>query len=599
MGLIPNEVVTQVLDRCDIVETVARYVSLKNIGRNYKGLCPFHHEKTPSFIVSADKQIFHCFGCGAGGNIITFVMKQERMEFPEAVRLLAERAGIPISLDNDANVQRAIQARQQFFKIHDLASKYFHQNLLSDTSPATKAAREYLKARDINPDIAKQFQIGFALEQWDGLLQYLRKQDIAIEAIERTGLVLANAKKDGFYDRFRNRVIFPIFDSKGQCLGFGARTLDPDNPAKYINSQESGFYKKGQHLYGLHMAKESIGRKDSVLVVEGYFDFIMPYQAGVTNIVASCGTALTVDQIRLLGRFTKNVVMLYDSDPAGEAAMIRSFDLLIEESLNVKVVRLSQDEDPDSFIRKFGVEKFQERIDQAESLFDFKLKYLMNKYSAESVEGRAKVSTEMLATINKFDNAIIKSEYIKRLAGILGIAQAALGIELEKISGQSVPRAGMRSASAVSTAAQKSDLRHEAIRPVERDLLKLMLEEKELIPLTRQEVDLSDFQNEPVRRVLQKMFDMHDQGVEANLPALMSSFEDQTVLQTISALMMSGDTLMGDKKRIYGDCIQRLKQERLRSQRKHLLEQMHLAKNTGDSEKLDQLTQEFNQLIKR
>jgi DNA primase len=593
MGLIPNEVVAQVLDRSDIVEVIARYIPLKNIGRNFKALCPFHHEKTPSFIISADKQIFHCFGCGVGGNAISFVMKQERLEFPEAVRLLAERAGIDIPSENDAAIRAATQARQQFYKIHNLALSYFHQNLLSDTSETTKAAREYLKGRQINLEIVKKFQIGFALDKWDGLLKFLQKEGQNIEAIEKTGLIIAN-KRDGYYDRFRNRVIFPIFDSKSQCIAFGGRSLDPNDGAKYVNSAESPIYKKGQHLYGLNWAKEAIGKKDGVIVVEGYLDFIMPFHVGVENIVASCGTALTVDQIRLLSRYTQNVIMLFDADPAGEAAMIRSLDFLIEEGMNVKVVRLNQDEDPDSFVRKFGVEKFRQRVEAAESIFDFKLKYLMGKHNYQTIEGRAMISEEMLVTINKFENAVIKSEYLKRLAGSLGVTEGALTVELQKMSDRAQAGFSLKPAAPVI----QNENPVETIRPVERELLKLMLEENELIPLTREQVDLSDFKNEPVRRVLQKIFDIHEQGQEANVAALMSSFEDQKVLQTISALMLSGETRLGDKKRIFGDCIQRLKEERLRSRRRDILEQMHLAKNAGDSQKLDELTHEFNQLIK-
>jgi DNA primase len=595
MGLIPNEVVAQVLDRSDIVEVIARYIPLKNIGRNFKALCPFHHEKTPSFVISADKQIFHCFGCGVGGNVVTFVMKQERLEFPEAVRMLAERAGIPIPTENDAAIRAATQTRQQYYKIHNLALNFYHQNLLSDASQATKAAIEYLKGRGVTLEMVKKFQIGFALDKWDGLLKFLQKEGQNIEAMEKTGLIIAN-KKDGYYDRFRNRVIFPIFDSKSQCIAFGGRTMDPNDGAKYVNSTESPIYRKGQHLYGFNWAKEAVSRKDAVLVVEGYLDFIMPFEGGVENIVASCGTALTVDQIRLINRYTKNIIMLFDADPAGEAAMIRSFDLIIEEGLQVKVVRLSEKEDPDSFIRKFGIEKFKERVEAAESLFDFKLKYLMGKHNYQTIEGRAKISEEMLVTINKIENAIVKSEYLKRLAGALGIAEDALNVELQKIAKQA--QSGFAPA-ATATPTQNENNNAETIRPVERELLKLMLEENELIPLTRQEVALSDFKNEPVRRVLQKIFDMHEQGQEANLTNLMSSVEDQQVLQTISALMLSGETMLGDKKRIYGDCIQRLKEERLRSRRRDLMEQMHMAKNTGDSKKLDELTQEFNQLIKR
>src|SRR5262245_16343150 len=335
MGLIPQQTIDEVLNRCDIVEVVSSYVSLKRAGRNFKALSPFNSEKTPSFIVSPDKQIFHCFSSGLGGNVITFVMKMERVEFPEAVRILAKRVGIEIPEDKAKTAHDNV--RQVIFKVNEQAVDYFHRNLLQGKSADVEAAKKYLKERQILPETIETFKIGFALDAWDGLLKNLEQQKVSLRLMEQAGLIVPRKEKNGFFDCFRNRVIFPIFDTQGHCRAFRARTLDSKNAAKYINSPETLIYTKGHHLFGFHLAKEAITRSDFVIIVEGYIDCIMPYQAGVRNIVASLGTALTLEQIRLIRRYTKNVIMLYDTDKAGEAAMLRSLDTLIEEGMNVKV----------------------------------------------------------------------------------------------------------------------------------------------------------------------------------------------------------------------------------------------------------------------
>ena len=591
MGFIPNEVINQVLDRCDIVEVVTSYIPLKRAGRSFKALCPFHHEKTPSFIVNPDKQIYHCFGCGVGGNAISFVMQQEHLEFPEAVRFLAEKYGIAIPNPKDEN-PKAIQIQQQLQGVNELAVSYFHKNLIFDRSSSAKATRQYLKDRQIDLEIVEKFQVGLALDQWDGLMTSLRKQNISLNLMEKAGLIISRQKGEGFYDRFRDRIIFPIFDKKGKCVAFGARTMEKDNPAKYINSPETILYTKGEHLYGFHLAKEAIGRQDLVIVVEGYLDFIIPFQSGVQNVVASLGTALTVDQIRLLRRYTRNVVMLFDTDQAGAAAMIRSMDILIEEGMDVKVATLTEKDDPDSFIRSHGVDKFQERINQADSLFDFKLNYVTRKYGGKTIEDRAKISAELLPTINKFNNAIVKSEYIKRLSQALGVSHEALLVEVKK-AGRETKSQQRR---APSHGQQKENI---SIRPVEKDLLRLMLEEKSYVPLVKEEVSVSDFHNEHVQHIVKKIFELFEQGNELSGSSLISCFDDQDIICVISNLMASEDLLLGNKKKIFGDCVHRLEQERLKSQRREILNQMDTAKQAGNQQKLDELTQQFNQLIKR
>lgn len=588
MGLIPQEVISQILDRASIVEVITEYIPLKQVGRNFKAPCPFHHEKTPSFIVNPDKQIFHCFGCGVGGNVITFLMKQERLGFPEVLRLLAHKTGVAIPVTDVRNHQTN-EIRQQILSVNELSAKYYHQNLLSDKSETTKTAREYLKSRGLSLESVTKFQLGLALGEWDGLLKFLRLQNFSASFLEKAGLVIAKSQSDGCYDRFRDRVMFPIFNARTEVVAFGARALDQDNPAKYINSPETPLYTKGKYLYGLNWAKDAIGRQDEVIVVEGYMDFITPYVAGVENIVASLGTALTVEQIRLIRRYTKNIVMLFDADPAGQAAMLRSLDLLVEEGMSVKVAALSAGEDPDSFVRKFGAQAFLQCVAEAQSLFDFKIKVLLKKYSSGTIEDNAKIAGQMLATLAKFDNAIVQAEYVKRLAQVLMIAPEDLSLEMKKVKSL-----GTRfSADVVS-----HKLVGQPVRPVEYSLLRLMLEEKDFIPLSRRDISLADLQNQHVRDIVSKIFELFDNGREPTVTALMSCFEEQGILDMISGIVSSEEFIAGDRQKIYRDCTLRLRQENLKNQRQEILRQMEVARNNDDHKALEELSYAFNQLIK-
>jgi len=593
MGYVPEEIIAQVLDRSDIVAVISSYLALKPAGRNFKGLCPFHHEKTPSFMVNPDKQIFHCFGCGAGGNVISFVMQQERMEFPEALRFLAAKAGVEVPENGARRDTRAPQLRQQLKKLNGLAAEYFHNQLLMDKGALAQSAREYLQSRGITLAAVKQFRLGFAPDKWSGLFEFLQKRDVPAAMMEKAGLIIAKTG-GGFYDRFRKRIIFPIFDSKGESVAFGGRALPgDDDTAKYLNSPETPLYIKGEHLYGFNWAKESVGREDAVVVVEGYMDFVIPFFSGVGNIVASLGTALTTEQIRLIRRYTHNLVMLYDADPAGQMAMLRSLDNLIAEDMNVKVATLTEGDDPDSFVRKFGVPEFRERIKNADSLFDFKLKFLLKKFSGQSVESRAQISAQMLPTISRFKNAVVKTEYVKKLAQALMLSPEALAQELERLK-SSPEFSGSREQNGNDVA--KTSIR--VVRAVEENLVRVILMHKEFIPLARAEADLRDFQDDGLRRIIARVFELFDRGQEFRVADLMGSFTEADILNLISALLAVDDHLVGDKKKIYQDCIQRLRQDRDKIKRQTLRQEMEQARIQGDHLRLEELSKEFNQLIK-
>ncbi len=591
MGFIPEDIIRQILDRSDIVDIIGSYIPLKRAGQNFKAACPFHHEKTPSFMVNPKKQIYHCFGCGVGGNAISFVMAQDHLSFPEAVRQLAQRADVVIP-EAARGSQERTQLRQKIFKINELAQQFYQKNLLFNKDAATHHARAYLKKRGIDRQAVERFGMGFAVDQWDALMDHLKKHRVPINFMEKAGLIIGRQRSDGFYDRFRNRIIFPIMDVKGRCVAFGGRTLEADNPAKYINSPESPVYTKGQHLYGLPLAKDDIIKQDLAVIVEGYMDFMTPFLAGIRHLVASLGTALTLEQIRLIRRYTKNIVMLFDSDQAGQAATLRSLDILIEEGMHVKVATLDADTDPDAFIRRFGPDAFQERLAQARGLIDFKLQALLATTDRESIEGRAAIAEAMLPTIARFPNEIVKSEYVKKLARTLSVTPEALTAEMKKVNARD-GRADMSSAAAPRHAAVT------ALPAAEKNILRLMLEDQDYIPLVQDELNATDFEHRDLQVIVAKIFELFSRDRQDFNPArLTGCFDDQRIVGIISSLMAAEDTLAGDKQKIHADCVQRLKQNRRKAKRRKLLHQIETAQSAGDQRAITRLLEQFNQLIK-
>ncbi|MBU4346848.1 MAG: DNA primase [Candidatus Omnitrophica bacterium] len=586
-GRIPENILEDILSRVDIVEVISSYIPLKRAGRNFKACCPFHHEKTPSFMVSPDRQIYHCFGCSRGGNAFKFLMEYERMEFLEAVQTLAKKCGVSLPEAQRQDAQTT-SLYTQLYKINELAALFYRNTLNSQNG---QEAKDYLLKRGVKEESMKLFQLGFAEDKWDALINHLRAKNISLSLLEKAGLILAK-EGGGYYDRFRQRIVFAILDMKSRHLGFGARFLSAhpgadNNLAKYINSPETFIYSKGRHLYGLNFAKEAIKEFDYVVIVEGYLDFILPFQEGFKNIVASLGTAFTTEQARLIKRYTHNVVMVYDADKAGELATLRTLDIFIEEGMDVRVVSLPEGFDPDLFVRKQGIEDFKEKIKRGENLFDYKLRILKSRYNPKDIEGKAKISQEILLTINKFKNAVLKSEYIKKLAQDLRLEEDALLQELKKIK-EERPYPGLNQA-----APKKLN-----INPAERLLIKLMLEERELIERIRESVEPGDFQDARISRVVAIMFELMEQGKKIEPSILINYFDDEDILQVISESALLPEVSSQDRERIVGDCIQRLKSSRLAFKRQRLQEEIKTAESLGDEQRLDSLKQEFNLLIK-
>lgn len=584
-GLIPENLLEDILSRLDIVEVISAYIPLKKAGRNFKANCPFHHEKTASFMVSAQRQIYHCFGCGESGNAFKFLMRHERMEFPEAVEALAKKTGVILPEQNKAESAGAASLSSQLHKINELAVSFYENNL---HEAGSSAACRYLLNRGIKLQTIKEFRLGLATSGWDSLINCLRSKNIPLSLMEQAGLVLPK-EAGGFYDRFRNRIIFPILDIRSRVIGFGARVMDNSLP-KYINSPETPVYTKGRNLFGLNLSKDFIRDLDCAIIVEGYLDFMIPYQEGLKNIAASQGTALTLEQIKLLKRYTHNVAMIYDGDTAGEMATLRSLDILIEEGVNVKVVPLPKGMDPDSLVRNQGIENFKAKVNNASNLFDYKLNVLKSRYDIKDALGKSKIASDMLLTINKFDNAILRGEYIRQLSEEIKISEHYILEELNKLKSP-VP---IRQAAPEIIAKNKSE-----INPAEKLLIKFMLEEKELISRIMQELSPSDFQDSRTAKIVSLMHDLILQGKNIEPSVLMNYFSEDDANQLVCETMFMPELLDQEREKAITDCIARIKVERLKSRREHLHVQIKSAQSLGDESKLNRLIQEFHNLIKK
>lgn len=583
MAGIPEDIIDQVRDRTDIVEVISRHIPLKKAGRDYKACCPFHHEKTPSFSVSPARQIYRCFGCGVGGNVFSFLMKYERLEFPEAVRELAKKAGVAIP-DSPRFDREKSSLSEKLHSINEVAAAFFRRNLLSDRTAVI--SREYITKRKLGPQIVDKFKLGYASKSWDGLLGYLKKKGYDDSVMEKSGLLIKG--KDGrLFDRFRDRIVFPISDSKGKIKGFGSRVLDSRQP-KYMNSPETFIYNKRNYLYGLDLSWEDIRDKDSALVVEGYLDLLSPYQHGIKNVVASLGTSLTVEQVRMLKRFTNNIIMLFDSDTAGENATVRSLDLLVEEDVKVRVAQLPEGHDPDSFINKYGPEVFRKMLDSAQDLFDYKINLLLSRYDVETLDGKATIAGEMLPLISKIKNAIIQSGYLKRLAEILSVEDASLKAELKKVKPDYSYR--YRPVEKVEKSAEADT--------AEKIIAGLMLEDKKFIQSVKEKFKPSDFKDLTIRTIVNKLYQLHDENKTVTPSKLIDCFKHESDIGVcISDLTLICETLM-DKEKSLEDCMQWIKQNSVKEKLKGLCGEIKLAQDSKNDSKVVELVTEYSEILK-
>ncbi len=415
--MIHDDKVREVAERTSIVEVISEYVQLRRSGSNYLGLCPFHGEKTPSFNVNPAREIFHCFGCGVGGDVFSFVMRMEGLSFPEAIKLLARRAGIEIEERQLTPAEKQIRdERISYQQINDRAVEFYRDVL--ERRPEGAAARDYLAARCADGEIAAAYALGFAPERWDGLTQHLRACGCNLEHAQKLGVIRKGER--GWHDLLRNRLIFPIRDGKGHVIAFAGRVLDGSLP-KYINSPESPLYHKSSVLFGLDMALPSIRTENSVIIVEGYFDHLALYRAGIRNVVATCGTALTASHANLIRRHAAKVYMLFDSDAAGRKATVRSMELFLEQRLPAYVISLPAGDDPDSFLASHTAEEFKACQQKARPAFEFFVRTLLVETAPDSVDSKVRIIDELAPRFRKIADPVERDLYEKEICRLLGI----------------------------------------------------------------------------------------------------------------------------------------------------------------------------------
>ncbi len=439
MGLISKETIDKIMDTARIEEVIGEFVALKKSGQNYKGFSPFTEERNASFFVSPAKNIFKCFSSNKGGSVVTFLMEHEHYTYPEALRFLARKYGIEIEeTEQTPEEKEKMDKRDTLFHVNAFAQKYFNEQLL-ETDEGKSIGLSYFKERDYNKEIIERFGLGYSPEKWDALTEHCLANGYKLEYLVETGLTIERDDKKR-YDRFRARVMFPIYNLSGRVVGFGGRILTKEeNKPKYVNSPESEIYNKSAVLYGLNLAKSEIIRQDKCYLVEGYTDVISMVQAGFENVVSSSGTALTVDQIRLIKRFTKNITILYDGDQAGIMASFRGIDLILEQGMNVRIVMFPPDEDPDSYVRNHRTAETKEFLSQEKDFIRFKTSLLLDETKGDPVK-KAGLIREIVETISLIPDAIYRNVYIKECSSLLDTPEQILVNELNKIIRQKIKK---------------------------------------------------------------------------------------------------------------------------------------------------------------
>jgi len=424
----PREIIDEVRMQNDIVEVISQYVPLKQKGSSYFGLCPFHNEKTASFSVNSEKQFYYCFGCGAAGNVFSFLMEMENMDFPEALKKLAERAHIALpEPERSAQVIAAEQTKQRLFDIHTAAGRFFYDCLQEKQG---EQARAYLAKRQMDPRMARKFGIGYSPDSYDALFKHLKEKGFTLSDILKSGLVLENKDGKGYHDRFRGRLMFPIFDVQGRVVGFGGRILAKGEP-KYLNSPETILFSKSRNLYGLNFAKAA--KKRELILVEGYMDMLSIYQAGFHNVVASLGTAFNNDHARTLKRFADDVILLYDSDEAGTNAALRAIPVLVKNGFRVKVTQVPDGKDPDEFIKAKGAAEFSKLLINAVHYISFEIACIQRKYNLKNPEHRVRFATEAAEILSKLDSEIERNVYLGEVSRVTGVEEEAIRSEIRKL----------------------------------------------------------------------------------------------------------------------------------------------------------------------
>ncbi|HEX8352403.1 MAG TPA: DNA primase [Pyrinomonadaceae bacterium] len=531
----PQTFIDDLRRQADIVRVVGDYVTLKKKGANWMACCPFHQEKTPSFSVNPSKNIFYCFGCSKGGSVFNFVMELEGLSFPEAVKVVAEKAGVPLpELVDDKRFEAKRKEADEVVELNGWALEFWERHLAEDNAEA-RAAREYVGGRGIVEETVRTFRLGYAPNSWDALGTYLKGKGASIGQIERSGLVVKK-EQGGYYDRFRGRLIFPVLDAQGRPVAFGARAMRPGDEPKYLNSPETAAYTKGRHLFGLSATRDEIRKKKFAILVEGYLDLIVPFQHGVRNVAASLGTALTAEQAKLLNRFARKVVVNYDGDRAGINAAKRAIEVLLPEDFEVKILVLPDGADPDEFVRAHGAEEYNRRRGQAVPHMQFVLEQATRERSLRIPAQKAEAVEEALPFVRSVRNPIQKREYFDMVMDALRVEEKGLRQELWK----SVSARDPKAAAGGDADLKRRIVRSETVPPTvaEQRLLELLVHDEELRRAVLPQVDESDYAELPTAAIFRALKELDAAGRPVDFSTLGALTEGDVVAADVVPLVL-------------------------------------------------------------
>ena len=555
------EIIDQVRQASSIVEIASQYTTLKRRGRKWVGLCPFHTEKTPSFTVDDEKQLYHCFGCGAGGDIYSLLMERENLTFPEALKNLAEKYHVPLPLQRGVRPE-VLKLEEKLFKINDLALGFFKKNLYS--TPEGAKALDYLKKRGLTEETIQTLKIGYALNSWTALLDFFQAKNVPVSFLEKGGLVLPGSRTGEYRDRFRGRVIFPIFSLTGRTVAFGGRTVIDAEP-KYLNSPDTPLYSKGKLLYGLNFSKDAIRDAGTVILVEGYTDFSALFQAGIRNVVASLGTALTAWQVGQAMRFASRMVINYDGDSAGMAAAARAVPLGFEKGLNVEVLVLPEDKDPDAFIKKNGRDRYLALQKKAVSGLKFLIDSLAKDVQMSIPEEKGRVVRSVVREIEKVPDAVARSEYLQRASQQLGIDENLIRSIVENRA----PGKGQEEA--------------RLFCPAEKRLFQILMEDRSVAPYVFAECGEEIFQGLQSEPIFQYILDCFKRDQEWNFHELQGKVPAAILSQLAKALFEKSSVASIEEAQ---ECLKSLRKVHLQNQLKDLQQKIAGSEKRGEKEEL-------------
>ena len=585
---IPDEKVAEIREACSIVDVISGYVSLSKSGSNYRGLCPFHQEKTPSFFVTEAKKIFHCFGCGASGDVFAFIMKYEKLGFQSATRLLANRFGIALpERELTPHQRKQLTEREELYAINEVAAQYYHEVLLNDQRG--KKAFAYLHKRGISVPGIKEYRLGFAPEGWQELRNHLRGKKLSLEAAQKAGLLIPK-EKGQYYDRFRQRIIFPIFNLANHIIGFGGRVLDAGEP-KYLNSPESFIYNKRHNLYGLNAATRFIAQQNAAILVEGYFDLISLHQAGIKNVVAPLGTALTEQQILILKRYTPNIITVFDADSSGEKAMIRSLTPFLASGISPRMILLPEGHDPDSFIRQYGAQPFMQLVAAAIPLIDFVLEQAIKKHQITTPQGKIRASEDLIPVLQKITNELERELYIQKVASQLGIKEAYLITQIGKSSGRDTV-ISVDTASGSAGVGEPVAVEEKA----ERLILELMILHPEVIATVEEHAFLEEFTSGALKEAGRTLCCMYHKRGAIRLPEFIHTIQDESTQQYLTEVSFKEGS-GGNPFKMLEDCIQKIRLQKLRQKREATKALLKKAEASHDDVSCQQFQLHYQQLI--